>query len=235
MKQPLKLKINMKNSNPIKISFRDIKYTINKERRFVSCTMTAVPRMPENTTFEYCVRYYPETFMVKGVAKCNPSDYFDESKGKIIARRKAEIKAYKQVMTKLSVYQKVLDHQYDLIANFRVKSLQVIKEFNNYLHSLETPIAKCDKSTSENPEKALWGWLVTQGFTCYMFSCIESETLHQCLLPKDEKNMSGLIYIHMDKDIPGSLILVTDNGPRCFELLPEYLQQRIYDLIVNGC
>lgn len=41
--------------------------------------------------------------------------------------------------------------------------------------------------------------------------------------------------IHMDNDIPGTLVLTCEEGSYYYDLLPGDIKQRIYDLIVNGC
>lgn len=141
----------MKNSNPIKISFRDENYIVNEEKRFVSCTMTAILRVPFDATQEYCVWYNPITFVVKGKAKCNPTDSFDETQGKIIARRRAENKAYKQISSKLRAYHRVLTNQGKLIEDFCRKSTNVVSEFQNYIRLIKNP-----NTSADSLELLLW-------------------------------------------------------------------------------
>lgn len=61
-------------------------------------------------------------FTVRAVAKAHPDDIFDETKGKRIAKSKANIKAYRKILTCLngmlksvqSVYRNLSEHESDL-------------------------------------------------------------------------------------------------------------------------
>jgi hypothetical protein len=111
------------------------KYTVIPEARMVVCECTTyinwwnlknstynnVPKWDKNVESVFKNESCPE-FTVRAIAKAHPDDVFDETKGKRIAKSKANIKAYRKILTCLnemlksvqSVYQNLSEHESDL-------------------------------------------------------------------------------------------------------------------------
>jgi hypothetical protein len=118
------------------IKKQEYKYIIIPESRMVVCECTtavnwwdlkndAFHNVPsdwdKNIEYEFKYNNYPE-FTVRAIAKAHPDDVFDETKGKRIAKSKANIKAYRKISTCLremlksvqSVYRNLSEHESDL-------------------------------------------------------------------------------------------------------------------------
>lgn len=95
--------------NEIKISFKEPKYEVNKEKGTVECYLRYEVLYPKSLQgiFFWGERLY---FYAHGVAKVNSGDIFDENIGKKISLAKAEKKAYKKISNRISkqINQKVV-------------------------------------------------------------------------------------------------------------------------------
>jgi hypothetical protein len=118
------------------IKKQEYKYTIIPETRMVVCECTTeinwwnlknnifhdVPNdWDKNVESVFKYNNCP-VFTVRAVAKAHPDDVFDETKGKRIAKSKANIKAYRKILACFnkmlksvqSVYQSLSEHESDL-------------------------------------------------------------------------------------------------------------------------
>ena len=86
--------------NEIKISFKEPKYEVNKEKGTVECYLKYEVLYPKSLQgiFFWGEKIY---FYAHGVAKVNGEDTFDENIGKKISLAKAEKKAYAKVRKRL--------------------------------------------------------------------------------------------------------------------------------------
>ena len=104
--------------NEIKLSFKEPKYEINKEKGTVECYLRYEVLYPKSLQgiFFWAEKIY---FYAHSVAKVNYGDVFDENVGKKISLAKAEKKAYKKISNRISkqINQKV------------VKAIIIAKEF----------------------------------------------------------------------------------------------------------
>ena len=90
-----------------KLTFKETKYYVNKEKKTIVCLLSFEVKDPENFIEERLIALainklyrdkYPWEFTSKGLAKCSDDDTFDEVLGKRIAESKAKKAAYKIAM-----------------------------------------------------------------------------------------------------------------------------------------
>lgn len=119
--------------NEIKLSFKEPKYEVNKEKGIVECFLRYEVLYPEllQGMFFLGERVY---FYANGVAKANNGDVFDENIGKKISLAKAEKKAYKKISNIIykRVNQKVVK-AVRIASDFVYKANKVSEHNDQYL------------------------------------------------------------------------------------------------------
>ena len=119
--------------NEIKISFKEPKYEVNKEKGTVECYLKYEVLYPKSLQgiFFWGEKIY---FYAHGVAKINGDDTFDENIGKKISLAKAEKKAYAKVRKRLI---KLISHKlvnaFHVVNVFTDKACKVINHNEEYL------------------------------------------------------------------------------------------------------
>lgn len=119
--------------NEIKLSFKEPKYEINKEKGTVECYLryeVLYPKLLQGIFF-----LGERTYLyAHGVAKVNGDDTFDENIGKKISLTKAERKAYAKIRKRLikQMTNRVVN-ALDTVTDFIDKSCDVIEHNEEYL------------------------------------------------------------------------------------------------------
>lgn len=119
--------------NEIKIRFEEPEYKADSEKGTVECFLRYEVLYPD---FLYRIFFYGETafFSVKGIAKVNLGDVFDENIGKKISLAKAEKKAYKKISNRIykQINQKVVK-AVRIASDFVYKANRVSNHNDEYL------------------------------------------------------------------------------------------------------
>ena len=119
--------------NEIKLSFKEPKYEINKEKGTVECYLRYEVLYPKSLQgiFFLGERTY---LYAHGVAKVNGDDTFDENIGKKISLTKAARKAYAKIRKRLiKQMTSSVVNALDTVTDFIDKSCDVIEHNEEYL------------------------------------------------------------------------------------------------------
>jgi hypothetical protein len=119
--------------NEIKISFKEPKYEVNKEKGTVECYLRYEVLYPKSLQgiFFWAEKIY---FYAHGVAKVNSGDVFDENIGKKISLAKAEKKAYAKIRKRLiKRMTNEINNAIHVANDFINKAYNVIKHNDKYL------------------------------------------------------------------------------------------------------
>lgn len=118
--------------NEIKLSFKEPKYEVNKEKGIVECFLRYEVLYPEllQGMFFLGEKVY---FYANGVAKINGEDVFNENIGKKISLAKAEKKAYAKVKNRLIKRMNKIADAFDIAIAFVDKAYEVIDHNEKYL------------------------------------------------------------------------------------------------------
>lgn len=118
--------------NEIKLSFKEPKYEVNKEKGIVECFLRYEVLYPEllQGMFFLGEKVY---FYANGIAKVNNGDVFDENIGKKISLAKAEKKAYAKIRNRLIKRMNKIADAFDIAVAFVDKAYEVIDHNEKYL------------------------------------------------------------------------------------------------------
>lgn len=118
-----------KQFDPMKISFEDPIYTIREDDRVVECKLVGNVKWPmygSDEAFNFQISHVHQKVEVTAYAKCHEDDEFSVTRGKDIARQRAETKAYAKLYKETHKYLHALCRYVDIINDFRYKSVFVM-------------------------------------------------------------------------------------------------------------
>ena len=122
--------------NEIKISFNEPKFHIDEINKVVVCVLECQPLLPQAidwTGFNFTGEYLPAKYVVKGIARLNPTDEFDPNIGMKVSLAKAENRAYNTLGVMIKDYLTGLNKAYDQCKDFLWKAANVIEHNEKYL------------------------------------------------------------------------------------------------------
>ena len=122
--------------NEIKISFNEPKFHIDEVNKVVVCVLECQPLLPRAidwTGFNFTDTCFPAKYIVKGVARLNPTDEFDPNVGMKVSLAKAENRAYNTLGIMIKDYLTGLNKAYDQCKDFLWKAANVIEHNEKYL------------------------------------------------------------------------------------------------------
>lgn len=137
------MKSEIKQFNPIKVTFETPVYRINEKYGSVYCTLIGNISWPsyvalnKDGDFEFQVLHMHQTITKTARAKCHESDTFDVEKGKVLARRRAEARIYRKVYLETQKYKNILGQYTDRFDEFEHKAAGVIKGTRMYSRKLK--------------------------------------------------------------------------------------------------
>lgn len=119
--------------NSLILSERKTSYVVNTQKRTIVCLIYVHPNTADDILNKYLEASGLDTTSMLGnyiwspfigIAKCHPSDKWDEEIGKKIARERAEKKLQCAINLSLKQYVKRLRHAADLIEQYGVKNIK---------------------------------------------------------------------------------------------------------------
>ena len=122
--------------NEIKLSFGEPKYHIDLANKVIVCVLECQPLLPQEidwTAFNFMNEYFPAKYTVKGIARLNPDDEFDENIGMKVALAKAENRAYLMLGRDINRYQKCMTKTFIACKDFLYKAHKFLEHNDEYL------------------------------------------------------------------------------------------------------
>lgn len=128
----------MSHIEPIKLQVVDTTFYINEIKKTVTCRMSGCLKYHQFEDGDGNPLFLPSIFhTVTATAKCHPDDIFDVDKGRRIAKAKAEIKLYREIINgHLNRIMKHIDTFADAYGNFLMKAIGAIKANGKYIDKI---------------------------------------------------------------------------------------------------